>query len=41
MTGSDHEGENTRVSISNAPEGGWGVGGRAFTGEQPVRALAG
>ncbi|MEY9842037.1 4-oxalocrotonate tautomerase family protein [Streptacidiphilus sp. EB103A] len=41
LTGPDHLRENTWVNILNAPEGGWGIGGRALTGEQLVAEITG
>jgi hypothetical protein len=34
-----HETANTWVNIFNAPDGGWGVGGRAFTGDDLVAEI--
>jgi len=36
LTVTGHERENTWVNILNAPEGGWGIGGRAYTGEDLI-----
>ncbi|WP_042368838.1 tautomerase family protein [Streptacidiphilus neutrinimicus] len=41
LTGPGHERENTWVNILNAPDGGWGVGGDALTGEQLVERISG
>jgi hypothetical protein len=41
LTGPGHERENTWINILNAPDGGRGTGGRAFTGEQLVQAITG
>jgi hypothetical protein len=32
LTVEEHDRENTWVNILHAPDGGWGVGGRAYTG---------
>ncbi|GAA4245754.1 tautomerase family protein [Dactylosporangium darangshiense] len=34
-----HEPENTWVNIFNAPDGGWGIAGRAYTGDDLVAAI--
>jgi hypothetical protein len=34
-----HEPADTWVNIFNAPDGGWGVGGRAYTGDDLVAEL--
>jgi hypothetical protein len=34
-----HEPANTWVNIFNAPDGGWGVGGRAYTGDDLIAEL--
>jgi phenylpyruvate tautomerase PptA (4-oxalocrotonate tautomerase family) len=39
LTVPGHDRENTWVNILNAPDGGWGIGGRALTGEQLIREL--
>ena len=35
-----HDRENTWVNIFNAPDGGWGVGGRAYTGAALMEATS-
>jgi phenylpyruvate tautomerase PptA (4-oxalocrotonate tautomerase family) len=34
-----HKPENTWVTIFNAPDGGWGIAGRAYTGDDLVAAI--
>jgi hypothetical protein len=34
-----HEAENTWINIVNAPDGGWGIGNRQYTGEALVVAV--
>ncbi|WP_327000105.1 hypothetical protein OHA72_33875 [Dactylosporangium sp. NBC_01737] len=34
-----HEPENTWVTIFNAPDGGWGIAGRAYTGDDLIASL--
>jgi len=34
-----HDPENTWVNIFNAPDGGWGIGGRAYTGDDLVKEI--
>ncbi|MBL7488076.1 hypothetical protein I6A60_10495 [Frankia sp. AgB1.9] len=34
-----HDRENTWVNILNAPDGGWGIGGVAYTGEGLIAAV--
>ena len=34
----DHRPENTWINILNAPDGGWGIGGRQYSGEALVAA---
>ena len=41
LTGPDHLRENTWVNILNVPDSGWGIGGRALTGEQLVTEITG
>jgi hypothetical protein len=35
-----HQPENTWINIVNAPDGGWGIGGQQYTGDQLVAAAA-
>ena len=35
----EHEPANTWVTIFNAPDGGWGVAGRAYTGDDLVAEI--
>src|SRR5579859_3591939 len=35
-----HRREDTWVNILHAPDGGWGIGGRAYTGEELLAAAA-
>jgi phenylpyruvate tautomerase PptA (4-oxalocrotonate tautomerase family) len=39
LTVAGHESENTWVNILNAPNGAWGVGGRAYTGEDLIASI--
>jgi hypothetical protein len=34
-----HEPRDTWVTIFNAPDGGWGIGGRAYTGDDLIAAV--
>jgi len=34
----DHKPENTWINIVNAPDGGWGIGDRQFTGDALIAA---
>jgi phenylpyruvate tautomerase PptA (4-oxalocrotonate tautomerase family) len=34
-----HDPENTWINIVNAPDGGWGIGSRQYTGEALVAAI--
>jgi hypothetical protein len=36
-----HDPADTWVTIFNAPDGGWGIGGRAYTGDDLVAAITG
>jgi phenylpyruvate tautomerase PptA (4-oxalocrotonate tautomerase family) len=36
LTVDTHDRENTWVNIINAPDGGWGIGGHAYTGEDLI-----
>lgn len=36
----DHAREDTWVNILNAPDGAWGIGGRAYTGDALIAATA-
>jgi phenylpyruvate tautomerase PptA (4-oxalocrotonate tautomerase family) len=40
MTVEGHDRENTWVNIVNAPDGGWGIGGVAYSGEGLVAAIS-
>jgi phenylpyruvate tautomerase PptA (4-oxalocrotonate tautomerase family) len=40
LTADGHRREDTWVNILNAPEGGWGLGGIAYTGPQLIEAVA-
>ena len=40
LTGPEHLRENTWVNILNAPDGAWGLGGKAYTGEDLLAAVA-
>ena len=31
-----HRPENTWINIVNAPDGGWGIGGQQYTGDQLI-----
>ncbi|AXE23425.1 hypothetical protein C0216_08060 [Streptomyces globosus] len=35
-----HERDDIRINIVNAPDGGWGMGGHAYTGERLGEAVA-
>jgi hypothetical protein len=41
LTVDDHRRDDTWVNILHAPDGGWGIGGRAYTGEQLLAAAGG
>ena len=41
LTVPEHLRENTWVNILNAPDGAWGLGGKAYTGEDLLAAVAG
>jgi phenylpyruvate tautomerase PptA (4-oxalocrotonate tautomerase family) len=41
LTGPDHRREDTWVNILNAPDGAWGLGGVAYTGEALIAAIGG
>jgi hypothetical protein len=36
-----HAREHIWVNIVNAPDGGWGIGGTAYTGDALIAAVAG
>ncbi|SEM31481.1 tautomerase family protein [Streptacidiphilus jiangxiensis] len=40
LTGPGHERENTWVNILNAPDGAWGLGGRALTGDELIAEIS-
>jgi phenylpyruvate tautomerase PptA (4-oxalocrotonate tautomerase family) len=40
LTVDTHRRPDTWVNIVNAPDGGWGIGGRAYTGDDLVAAAA-
>ena len=40
LTVAGHDRDNTWVNILNAPSGGWGIGGVAYTGEDLLKAAA-
>ena len=40
LTVSAHDRANTWINILNAPDGGWGLGGVAYTGDQLTAAVA-
>ena len=39
LTVAGHDREDIWVNILNAPDGGWGLGGRAYTGDDLVGAV--
>jgi phenylpyruvate tautomerase PptA (4-oxalocrotonate tautomerase family) len=39
LTVPGHDREDTWVNILNAPDGGWGIGGRTYTGDDLVAAI--
>ncbi|EST18504.1 tautomerase family protein [Streptomyces roseochromogenus] len=39
LTVAGHNRENTWVNILNAPDGGWGIGGNAYTGDALIAAV--
>jgi phenylpyruvate tautomerase PptA (4-oxalocrotonate tautomerase family) len=39
LTVPGHDRENTWVNILNAPSGGWGIGGVAYSGEDLIKAV--
>ena len=41
LAGSEHRREDTWVNILNAPDGAWGLGGKAYTGEALIAAVTG
>ena len=41
LTITGHDRENTWVNIVNAPDGGWGIGGIAYTGDDLIAAVTG
>ncbi|WP_226962358.1 tautomerase family protein [Streptomyces sp. C8S0] len=34
-----HDRDDIRINIVNAPDGGWGMGGHAYTGERLTEAI--
>ena len=40
LTVEEHDRTNTWVNIVNAPDGGWGIGGTAYTGEDLIVAIS-
>jgi len=40
LTVNTHDREDTWVNILNAPDGGWGIGGRAYTGDDLIASVA-
>lgn len=40
LTVAGHERNDTWVNILNAPDGGWGIGGRAYTGDALIAAVS-
>jgi phenylpyruvate tautomerase PptA (4-oxalocrotonate tautomerase family) len=39
LTVAGHDRNDTWVNILNAPDGGWGIGGRAYTGDDLIAAV--
>jgi phenylpyruvate tautomerase PptA (4-oxalocrotonate tautomerase family) len=39
LTVKTHDREDTWVNILNAPDGGWGIGGRAYTGDDLIASV--
>lgn len=39
LTGPGHDRDNTWINVLNAPDGAWGIGGRAYTGDDLVAAV--
>jgi len=39
LTVAGHDRQNTWVNIVNAPDGGWGIGGTAYTGDGLIAAV--
>jgi hypothetical protein len=39
LTVPEHQSENTWINIVNAPDGGWGIGNRQYTGEALIAAV--
>ena len=39
LTVDGHDRDDTWVNIVNAPDGGWGIGGRAYTGDGLIAAV--
>jgi phenylpyruvate tautomerase PptA (4-oxalocrotonate tautomerase family) len=40
LTVAGHDRENIWVNIVNAPDGGWGIGGTAYTGDDLIAAVS-
>ena len=40
LTVAGHDPNDTWVNILNAPDGGWGIGGRAYSGDDLIAAVA-
>jgi phenylpyruvate tautomerase PptA (4-oxalocrotonate tautomerase family) len=40
LTVAGHDRHNTWVNVVNAPDGGWGIGGIAYTGDDLIAAVA-
>ena len=41
LTVTGHDRNDTWVNILNAPDGGWGIGGRAYTSDDLIAAVSG
>jgi phenylpyruvate tautomerase PptA (4-oxalocrotonate tautomerase family) len=37
----DHDPKNIWVNVINAPDGGWGIAGQAYTGDELINSIAG
>lgn len=37
----EHDPKNIWVNVINAPDGGWGIAGQAYTGDELINSIAG
>ena len=40
LAGDGHQRHDIWVNIVNAPDGGWGIGGRSYTGDDLIAAVS-